>query len=256
MKLLITLLNKEVTESIRTKKILILSILFIALGIMNPLIAKITPWMMELLSDSLGESGVIIIDVHVDANTSWVQFFKNIPLGFIVFVLMYSQSFTKEYQDHTLLLLFSKGLDRSKVLLSKLIFMITTWTLLYGVTLLITYSYNAYFWDNSVAIGLYQSLLMWYIFGIFVITLIVLLSTLVKENAGVLIGIFGILLTTYLIGLIPVLNKFMPTTLMDVNNLLVGKVQFNEYLWTIVVTLIISLISIIISIPLFNKKEI
>lgn len=256
MKLLITLLHKEVTEIIRTKKILILGILFIVLGIMNPLIAKITPWMMELLSDSLGESGIIIIDVHVDANTSWLQFFKNIPLGYIVFVLMYSQSFTKEYQDNTLLLLFSKGLDRSKVLLSKLIFMIGTWTLLYGVTFIITYGYNAYFWDNSVAVGLYQSLFMWYLFGIFIICLIVLLSTLVKENVGILIGILGILLTTYLIGLIPVLKKFMPTTLMDVNNLLVGKLQFNEYLWTIVITLILSLLSIIISIPLFNKKEI
>ena len=37
----------------------------------------------------------------------------------------------------------------------------------------ITYGYNAYFWDNSVAKNLMFSVLCWYLFGLFVIALII-----------------------------------------------------------------------------------
>ena len=43
---------------------------------MSPAVAKLTPWMMETLSDSMAGSGFIVTDVQVDALTSWTQFLR------------------------------------------------------------------------------------------------------------------------------------------------------------------------------------
>lgn len=58
MRQLSAFLRKEGMEFIRTGKIWILLIIFILFGIMNPAIAKLTPWMVETMSDSLAESGI------------------------------------------------------------------------------------------------------------------------------------------------------------------------------------------------------
>lgn len=112
-KLLPAFLKKELLEAVRTGKLLIITLLFLLFGIMNPAIAKLTPWMMELFADSMTDSGLVLTDISVDAMTSWTQFFKNLPIALIAFVLIFSDSFTKEYNSGTLLLLLTKGLSRA-----------------------------------------------------------------------------------------------------------------------------------------------
>ena len=80
-------IRKEVTEHIRSGKITILVVIFIILGIMNPAIAKLTPWLLETMADTLAESGMTVTEVTVSALDSWVQFFKNLPMGLIAFIL-------------------------------------------------------------------------------------------------------------------------------------------------------------------------
>lgn len=80
MKSFIAFLKKEVFECIRSGELTFFCILFLIFGIMNPAIAKLTPWMLETLSDSLAEQGMMVTEVTVNALTSWTQFFKNIPI--------------------------------------------------------------------------------------------------------------------------------------------------------------------------------
>ena len=63
MKSLIAFTKKEVTEQIRLGKLMILTILFVLFGVMNPAVAKLTPWLLEIMSDSLAESGMTITGV-------------------------------------------------------------------------------------------------------------------------------------------------------------------------------------------------
>ena len=57
-------MKKECLESVRTGRLIILMLLFVLFGIMNPAIAKLTPWIMEMFADTMAESGLIITDVH------------------------------------------------------------------------------------------------------------------------------------------------------------------------------------------------
>ena len=175
MKIFVSFVKKEWMEHVRSGRLLILGIVFILFGIMNPAIAKLTPWLLETMSESLAQSGISTQAVTITALDSWVQFFKNIPMGLIAFVLIESNIFTKEYDSGTLVLSLTKGLERFKVVVSKTIVLTVLWTISYWMCFGITYGYNEYFWDNSIAQNLMFSVVCWWLFGLWVIGLIILL---------------------------------------------------------------------------------
>ncbi len=249
-------MKKEWMEQLRSSRLIILTILFVLFGIMNPAIAKLTPWLFEVLAESLEESGMVVTTVEVDAMTSWVQFFKNVPMALIVFVLMQSNIFTKEYQSGTLILALTKGLHRYKVVLAKTLVLVTMWTGFYWMHFGITYVYNDYFWDNSIAKNLMFSVTCWWIFGLWTISLLILFSTIASANTGVLVGTGAVVMASYMIGLLPKLGKYLPTLLMDGNSLIYGAKDTDDYIIALVITIVTSLICIIVSIPILDKKRI
>ncbi len=255
MKSLLAFMKKEYLEAARTGKLMILLLLFVLFGIMNPAIAKLTPWMMEMFSDAMAESGLLVTNIQVDAMTSWTQFFKNIPMALIAYVLIFSDIFTKEYKSGTLLLVLTKGLSRYKVVLAKTLLLLSLWTGGYGICFAITYGYNAYFWDNGIADNLFFSVTMWWLFGVWVICLVVLFSTLLQNNTGVTLCTGGTVLLTYLLGIIPKAKAYSPAMLMDTNSLLTGAEEIDAYLKAIVIAASLCIVCVAVSIPVINKKQ-
>lgn len=255
MKPLLAFMKKECLEAVRTGKIIMLILLFVLFGIMNPAIAKLIPWMMEMQSESMAEMGLIVTEAQVDAMTSWAQFFKNIPVAIIAFVLIFSDIFTKEYRTGTLLLVLTKGLSRYKVVLAKTVLLLSLWTVGYSLCFAITYGYNAYFWDNSIAHNLFFSTAIWWLFGVWVICLIALFSTLLQNNTGVSLSVGGAVLLAYLLSMIPKVKSYLPTMLMDTNSLLAGAEGADAYIKAIIVTAVSCVICIAVSIPVMNKKQ-
>jgi ABC-2 type transport system permease protein len=256
MRATIASLKKEWMEQVRSGRLMILGILFVLFGIMNPAIAKLTPWLLETLSDSLAESGMTVTTVSVDALTSWTQFFKNIPMALIAFILLESSILTREYQSGTLVLTLTKGLDRYKVIVSKTIILILIWSLGYWLCFGITYGYNAYFWDNGIAKHLAVSVFSSWLIGIFAVVLTILFSVLSSTNANVLLGTGGVFLASYLIGMIPKLKEYVPTVLLNGTNVVYGIAEAESLTKSMIVTAILCIMSIAISIPIFNKKHI
>ena len=255
MKSLIAYIKKEFTEQLRSGRLMILGLLFVLFGIMNPAIAKLTPWLLETMADSLAESGMIVTDVKVSAMDSWVQFYKNIPMALIAFVLLESSIFTKEYTSGTLVLSLTKGLERYKVVISKTVVITVLWSFGYWLCFGITYGYNAYFWDNSVAQNLIFSASCWWLFSVLVVALMVLFSTVSSSNTGVLLGTGGVVLASYLIGLLPKCSKYLPTYLADGNSLIYGLAEATAYIPSLIIAVAASIICFAVSIPIFNKKQ-
>ena len=255
MRSFLAFFKKELLETYRSGKLLLLLLLFLALGIMNPAIAKLIPWLLDVLSEDLAESGMLITEVTVDALTSWTQFFKNIPMALIAFVLILGGIFTREYESGTLILVLTKGLARHKILLAKCALLFTAWTVGYWLCFLVTYAYNAYFWDNGIAVGLLPATLHWWLFGVLVIALLTLFSVLSKGYSGVLLGTGTVVLVSYVLSLLPRLANFMPTSLMNSATLLVGAEKAGDYLPTVVIAVVASILCVGISIPIFHKKQ-
>ena len=255
MKKLISFTKKELTEHARSGKLIFMLILFTLFGIMNPAVAKLTPWLLETMSDSLAQSGMVITTVEVTAMDSWVQFYKNIPMALIVFVILESSIFTNEYRSGSLILSLTKGLERHIVIKSKVFVMLALWSVGYWLCFAITYGYNAYFWDNSVASCLGFSVLCWWLFGVWVIALVVFFSVTAKTNIGVLCGTGAVAFVSYLIGIIPKASRYVPTKLLDGNSLIYGIAEIGDYVPAIVLTAVVSVMLLAASIPIFNKKQ-
>ena len=242
-------------EQIRSGRLTILTVLFVIFGIMNPAVAKLTPWLLDMFADSLSESGMIITDITVTAIDSWMQFYKNIPMALIAFVLLQGGIFTKEYSSGTLILSLTKGLERHNVVISKSLVLLCLWTAGYWLCFSITYGYNAYFWDNSAAQSLGYSAIVWWIFGCFTISLMVIFSVISSSVTGVLMGTGAVILTSYLISIIPKAGKYLPTKLADGSSLICGAADSNEYVTALIITSIVTLVCFIVSVPIFNKKQ-
>lgn len=255
MKPLLAFVKKEYSEAARSGKLIILVLLFVLFGIMNPAIAKLTPWMMEMLSDAMEESGLLVNNIQVDAMTSWTQFFKNIPMALIAFVLIFSDIFTKEYKSGTLLLVLTKGLSRYKVVLAKTLLLLSLWTFGYGLCFAITYGYNAYFWDNGIADNLFFSVSVWWLFGVWVICLIVLFSSLLQNNTGVSLCTGGTVFLAYLLSVIPKVKAYSPTMLMGTDSLLTGAEGIDAYTKAVMVAAALCVVCVAVSIPVINKKQ-
>jgi len=70
-------------------------------------------------------------------------------------LVIFSAILTNEYQKGTLINMVTKGLSRWKVLTSKMSVTFIVWTLLYWLSFFITYGYNEFYWDNSIAKNLF-----------------------------------------------------------------------------------------------------
>ena len=255
MRQLSAFIRKEFTEQIRTGKLTIMVIIFVLFGIMNPAMAKLTPWLYEMLSESMAEQGLIIQEITVNAMLSWQQYYKNISLTLIVVVVMFCGILTTEYQRGTLVNMLTKGLSRWKVIIAKALVAAAVWTLCYWLCYLITYGYNAYFWDNSIAHHLAGSAACIYLLGLWLISLILLGSALFSANVSVLLFTGGVFLAVYLLSMIPALAPYMPVQLLSSGNLLSQAVAPDAFYKAVAVTLLLILLAIGAAILRFNKKQ-
>ncbi len=247
--------KKECLDQSRSGKFLMLASVFVLFGIMNPGIAKLTPWLMESLSESLAQSGMIVTAYEITAFDSWTQFFKNMPIALIVFVLAECGIFTKEYTANTLVLCLTKGLSRRKVMLAKTSVLLLLWSLLYFICFGITYAYSAYFWDNSIVNSLGFSVFGWWLLGVFAVLLIPFFSALFNANTGVAAGVGAVFGGAYLIGMIPAVKEYTPVFLMKTAPLMYSRTESGEYLPAIAVTVILCAAAIACALPLFDKKQ-
>lgn len=256
MKTLFVFVKKEYMELIRSGRLTFLLLVFVLFGIMNPAIAKITPWLMETMASSLENTGLIVTEIKIDAMTSWTQYYKNIEMELIIFALLVSNTFTKEYQSGTLILVLTKGLSRFKVVLAKTVVMLLLWTLCYWLCFGITYGYNAYFWDNSIASHLFYSAFCYWLFGIWILSLIVLFSSIAQSNSLVLVGTGGSLLVLYLFNMFSSVKKYLPIKLMNGFSLLTSETTMSDFTPAVLITIIFSMVCIGGSIIVFNRKRI
>ena len=248
-------LKKEILENVRSPRFAIVMAIFVLLGIMNPAVAKLTPWLLELLAEDLAASGMQIGNVTADALASWSQFYKNIPMAIIAFVFMYSNVFTKEYADGTLTLILTKGLARYKVVLAKSAVASAVWTLGYWLCYAVTQAGTAMLWDSFTVTALLPAGLYWWLFGLLVISLTVLFSVIFKSYVGVLMGTGGAILAIYLLSLIPKLAKYVPTALMNGTAIVAGVIKPGEYTPAVIISSVLTVCCIAAAIPIFNKKQ-
>lgn len=249
-------LKKEWIELCRTRNLLILGIIFLVFGIANPAIAKLTPQLMEMMSEDFSEMGLTISKVVVNDFSSWTQFFKNISMILLAFLIIFSGTITTEYQKGTLIPILTKGVCPYTIYAAKSTMILACWTVGYWCAVGITYGYNAYLWGNAVAENLGFALFCYYLFGVWIITVLVFMSAIFQSNIGVLLGtaiIFGV---DFLGGMFFKIADYLPGKLTVSGELLTGVADPKDYRKSIVIMVVLSVMGLVAGCCFMRKKKV
>ncbi len=246
--------KKELTEITRTYKLFVLLAVFVLLGIMNPVMAKVMPDILK----SVMPKGISITLATPTAFDSWAQFFKNASqTGLIIVVIIFSGIMSNEFSKGTLINMLTKGLSRPVVILSKFTAALSVWSASYILCFSVTYYYTDCFWHKANIENLYLSAVGLWVFGAFLIASLILGGVLFTNHFGGLLFTFGLVAVSMMISIAPELKKINPASLATLNTgLLSRQVDSAVFYPAIAVTGGLTVIFIILSVFLFNKKQI
>lgn len=234
MKQSMVMIQKELTELVRTGKITLLVIVFSIFGIMNPALAKLTPWMLGLMGSSLAEQGITIGPIAVNALTAWTQYFKNLLMEYILILAVFSGIFAQEYGSGTLVNILTKGVSRGKVAAAKLTAALLSWSVCYWLAFFITLGYSAYFWGDAPMSGIWFAAVCAYLMGVWLLSLELAFASAFSNGMYALLCTAGVYAILYALSMIPALAAYLPTRLGDGLTLLTGDrlaVDFMPSVW-------------------------
>ena len=211
MNAFIVFTKKELMESFRTYRFVILLVVFAIIGIMNPMLALMLP---SILSGVDLGGGVTMTLPDPTAMDAWTQFFSNVgQLGMWALIILFCGIMANEFSRGTLVNLLAKGLSRNAVILSKFTAASLIWTLAYLLCLGITTAYTAYFWELAVQNPIASFIGPW-LFGLLLIALLLFGGTLFQNFYGSLaLTIGSMLLSALLSHLIPSFARYNPMSL-------------------------------------------
>lgn len=247
--------KKEFLQIFRSGKLVLLALAAALFGIMNPALAKLTPWMLENLSGSMEESGLTVTTLEVSVFSSWTQFYKNAPMMLVIFLLMFAGTVTTELQKKTLVNMVTKGLARWKILGAKGMLAVISWSGCYWLMFGVTWGYNRYFWGDEPVQHPVLAAGGLYLLGLWLLVLTVFGSVFVKSGtAAMAVGGGGFLLS-YLLGLLPALREFVPTYLTNTAGLLNGANTPRDFCPAVWITLALTALAAAAGVIGFNRKE-
>ncbi|MCM1104170.1 MAG: ABC transporter permease [Clostridium sp.] len=216
-------IKKEVRELLRSGRLMLLLLLFCLFGVMSPAIAKLTPWMMEMMLEQIAGNGMSVSIIGVDALTAWAQFYKNMPVMLIVMIVMFSGTVVSELQKGTLIPIVAKGMRRGRIIGAKALVTAVLWTGGYAVSFAITYAYSAYFWDNGIAAHLFFAAFCLWMLGMWLLSIIFAASGFAESAAAVMLTVGAGFVLSYVLTLIPAVKSYSPMALSASMALLTGE---------------------------------
>jgi ABC-2 type transport system permease protein len=251
MKAFVVFCKKEFTESLRTYKFAILLVVFVLLGIMSPMLAKMMP---EILG-SVELEGMTIALPESTAMDSWGQFFKNVgQMGMLTVIIIFSGIMANEFSRGTLINLLTKGLRRDTVIIAKFTAATAIWTLAYALCLGVTFAYTAYFWEIDIHNAALAFGSMW-LFGEFLIALLIFGGTLFTNFYGSLLTAFAVIIVLAVIGTAPQTAKYNPISLSGQTlALLNGQQSAGDFIPAVIITVAATVALLTLSVAVFRKK--
>ncbi|MCL2332820.1 MAG: ABC transporter permease, partial [Actinomycetia bacterium] len=211
MKAYLAFCKKELLESWRTWRAIIMLAAFVVFGILSPATAKLLP----VLLDGADMGGGVIIHLPTPtALDSWTQFFKNVgQMGMLVVVIVFCGIVANELSRGTLINMLTKGMRRSTVILAKFSVAADIWTVSYLVCLGVAYAYTAYYWPGKALPHMALAFAAPWVFGLLLIALLILGGVLFKNLYGSLLVTGGVVVAMNLLNLIPQFSKYNPVSL-------------------------------------------
>lgn len=250
------LYRKEITEMVRNYKIMWVPLVFILLGVMQPVSAYYMPQILDTFG-GLPEGTIIEIPLPTGGEVLMQVLSNYGMLGVLILVLSSMGVVSIERQSGVAGMIMMKPVPHSSYILSK-------WAGLMTITIIslfIGYAASWYYTSlliESVAIErVFQSVAIYSLWLCFVITLTLFFSTVMKGNGSVaFMTIFVIVLLSTVTSFMEIKMKWSPATMTahTGNVLQLGELQAS-FLPGVLTTIVMIIVILILTIQVFKHKE-
>jgi len=242
--------KKEIMESKRQYKYIILAVGIIAFAILDPFMLKLLPKILE--RQMQGDLSLLIIATPKSSINNYIKDLFQIGSLFIVFTL--SSSLNDEINGEKLVFPYSKGSKPPGIVLAKIIHYTIVVTILTFIGFLTCdYYAGSLLQGEKVSFsGVMNSAILMSVYYFFNITLVTLFSSFVKK--GVTAGFITLMITFFSATLVNLntIGKFIPYKLVQGAN----SFTLENYYFTIVSSIVYSIIFIMLIIFRMNKVEV
>ena len=249
--------KKEWKESIRRHRILVVIGIFLILGIISPVGAKLLPKMMELMATKTNTQGIeVIFNRQPVANDAIFQYNKNFSMLPILIIILGMGLVAEEKIRGTAEMILAKPVSRFSFLSSKFACLFLVVLTGVGVGGAVCLFYTSVLL-GSVDLGSYlimNFLLFFYLVPFISITLF--LSVIIKSVAGVAVTGIGAYFFFMLAGVIPGVNKFTPQGIYSYTSNMIQQQASPDWLIPFVSSICMTLIFLVLSTIIFEKQEI
>ena len=212
-----TFLRKELTENLRTKRLLVLGCVFIFFAITSALLARYMGEFFALVLPAGDEMGQALIDIMTNPQwyESYAQFYSQIgQIGVLAVLFMYMGTVQREIKSGTASLMFSKGLGFTSFILAKFTMAVIITTVITVVSTLVTYAYTFLLFGEAGQLGhILAGSLVFSMGTLMILSVVILCSSLTKSSTAVGGLSFGMYFLILLTSAIPRIGQFSPFTL-------------------------------------------
>ena len=207
-------LRKELREMARSNRLLVVGVLFVALGIISPLTAKYTPELIKALGAS--QSGVQIIAPPPVIADAIAQYLKNVSgTGAIIALLLPMGMVAREKERGTAAFVLTKPISRAAFLGAKLVALLALLTLGVALASLLTYAYTAILFA-PLAVGGFTACALLTLLSLLAYGMLTFLGSVIASSQLVAVGIgLGGWALIALVGVIPNVAQYTPSGLLD-----------------------------------------
>ncbi|MFZ5989051.1 MAG: ABC transporter permease [Bacillota bacterium] len=245
-------LMKEIKEILKTHKIFILPAVFLFFAFSSPLTAK---YINEILKSIGGVDITLPEPTYLD---SYAQFFKNFnSICMIVLILSFMGTVVDEKVKGSVILVLTKHVSRMQFVTSKFIAAVVFFTVSYALSALACIYYTYLLFPKFYNENLWLSIVLFWIYGVFVISITVFSSTISKSH--MMAAIFGFIgyIAAPLITYIPVIGRFTPGQLESLSmDILTGVKTVGDTVGPVIVTLLVIMLFLTGSVMVFRKQEV
>ena len=249
-------LSKEITQTLRSKHLLIIVAVFLLLGLMNAPIAKLTPLILEFAG--VGDLSGLLGIPEPRALDAWVQFSSNVgQMGILAILLICGGTLSGEKSRGTLILPLTKGLGRMGVVLIKFLVTSALWTIGLAIAALSSWLYTTLLFPGETLVNLVWMVLLLWLFGEFLLALIPLSSVLFRGSMSGLIIPGGVLFILLVLGAFPELFFWNPMLLGTNGLALIVEVQtLGDFLAPALCAIVVAVVSVTAALARFRKAAV
>jgi ABC-2 type transport system permease protein len=251
-----TLLGKELREAWRTRRLPVVAILFLVVGIISPLTAR---YMNEILEAALaGQLPMTLPDPTVATAIEQLQ--KNLgQLGALAAIALAMGSVSGELDKGTAALVLAQPATRSAFLLAKLVALAVVLLVATAVGVVVAWAYTAILFEPaSIAGWLAFALLAW--LALLAWASVTFLASTVTGSTTAAAGLgFVALIVLSLLAVVPALDHVLPTGLALPASLLAagraGEVDGANLATTVAGTIVLVVACAAVAVASFRRRE-